>query len=88
MGFSPCSAREGDAREFAAKVGGVALAVVWVVKDGVDVVEDVPLGDGGVAVVGAELFESPIGDVFAAVAAVGIYCFPAKIAKPRLSAGA
>jgi len=40
------------------------------VQDGVDVVEDVPLGDGGVAVVGAELFERPVGDVLAAVGAV------------------
>jgi len=38
-------AGEGDAGEFAAEVGGVALAVVGVVEDGVDVVEDVPLGD-------------------------------------------
>ncbi len=34
---------EGDAGEFAAEVGGVALAVLGVVQDGVDVVEDVPL---------------------------------------------
>jgi len=32
--------------EFAAEVGDVALAVVGVVQDGVDVMEDVPLGDG------------------------------------------
>ena len=61
---------EGDAGEFAAEVGGVALAVLGVVQDGVDVVEDVPLGDGGVVVVGAELFEGPVGDVLAAVGAV------------------
>jgi hypothetical protein len=56
--------------QFAAEVGGVALAVLGVVQDGVDVVEDVPLGDGGVVVVGAELFEGPVGDVLAAVGAV------------------
>jgi hypothetical protein len=60
---------EGDAEEFAADVGGVAFAVFGVVQDGVDVVEDVPLGDGGVAMVGAELFEGPVGDVLAAVGA-------------------
>ena len=64
------SVRERDAGEFAAEVGGVALAVFGVVQDGVDVVEDVPLGDGGVVVVGAELFEGPVGDVLAAVGAV------------------
>src|SRR5450631_1375310 len=48
----------------------VALAVLGVVQDGVDVVEDVPLGDGGVVVAGAELFERPIGDVLAAMGAV------------------
>jgi hypothetical protein len=40
------------------------------VQDGVDVVEDVPLGDGGVVVVGAELNECPVGDVLAATGAV------------------
>jgi len=63
-------AGEWDAWEFAAEVGGVALAVFGVVQDGVDVMEDVPLGDGGVVVVGAELFESPVGDVLAAVGAI------------------
>jgi hypothetical protein len=48
---------------FAAEVGGVALAVLGLVQDGIDVVEDVPLGDGGVVVVGAELLERPVGDV-------------------------
>lgn len=55
-----------NARKFAAEVGGVALAVVGVVEDGVDVMEDVPLGDGGVGVVGAELVEGPVGDVLSA----------------------
>jgi len=41
------------------------------VQDGVDVVEDVPLGDGGVTVVRAEVFEGGVGDVLAAVGAVG-----------------
>ena len=45
-GFSPCGAGERDAGEFAAEVGGVALAVLGVVQDGVDVVKDIPLGDG------------------------------------------
>ncbi|MGC2258144.1 MAG: hypothetical protein WA594_07570, partial [Candidatus Sulfotelmatobacter sp.] len=62
---------EGNARKFAAEVGGVALAVLGVVQDGVDVVEDVPLRDGGVVVLGAELFEGPVGDVLAAVGGGG-----------------
>lgn len=33
-------------------------------------VEDVPLGDGGIVVVRSELFEGPVGDVLAAVGAV------------------
>ena len=41
-----------------------------VVQDGVDLVEDVPLGGGGFVVVGAELFERPVSDVLAAVGAV------------------
>jgi hypothetical protein len=36
----------------------------------VHVIEDVPFGDRVVPVVGAELSECPIGDVFAAVGAV------------------
>ena len=61
---------EWDARQFAAEVGGVAVTVLGVVQDGVDVMEDVPLGNGRVVVVGAELFEGPVSDVLAAVAAV------------------
>ena len=36
-------AHEWNAWEFAAEVGGVALAVLGVMQDGVDVMEDVPL---------------------------------------------
>lgn len=36
---------ERDAGEFAAKIGSVALAVLGVVQDGIDVMEDVPFGD-------------------------------------------
>jgi len=56
--------------EFPPQVGRVALAVLGVVQDGVNVVEDVPLGDGGVVVAGAELFERPVSDVLAAMGAV------------------
>ena len=62
--------REGDAGEFAFEIGLVAFAVGGVVQQAVDVVEDIPLGDGVVAVVGAEAVHRPVGDVFAAVAAV------------------
>jgi hypothetical protein len=50
-------AHERNAGKFAAEVGGVALAVLGVMQYGVDVMEDVPLGDGAVAVAGAKLFE-------------------------------
>ena len=49
------------------EIGGIALSVFGMVEQGVDVMEDVPLGDCVVAVVGAELCQCPIGDVFAAV---------------------
>ena len=62
--------RERDAGQLAFEVGLVAFAVERVVKQAVDVVEDVPLADGVVAVVGAEAIQRPVGDVFAAVAAV------------------
>lgn len=39
---------EGDAGEFLFEVGGETFAVGGVVEDGVDVVEEVFLGDGGV----------------------------------------
>jgi len=47
--------REGDARQLALKVGGVAGAVFGVVEQGVDVVEDVELGDGFLVIMRAEL---------------------------------
>jgi hypothetical protein len=61
-------AHEPNARQLPPQVGGVALAVLG---DGVDVVENVPLADGGVVVAGAELFERPVSDVLAAVSALG-----------------
>ena len=62
-----CGVHERNPRQFAAQIGGIALAVLGVVQDGVDVMEDVPLVDGRVVVVGAELFERPVGDVLAGV---------------------
>ena len=62
--------REGDARQLALEVGLVAFAVGGMVQQAVDVVEDVPLADRVVAVLGAELRQRPVGDVLAAVAAV------------------
>ena len=41
-----------------------------VVQERIVIVEDVPLGDGVVAVVGSEFYQCPIGDVFASVGAV------------------
>ena len=41
------------------------LAVLGVVQDGIDAMEDVPFGDGQIAVVRAELFERPVGYAFA-----------------------
>jgi len=75
-----CSAQERNARQLALQVGGVALAILGMVQDGVDVVEDVPLGDGRVAVVGAELFECPVRDVLAAVSGP-------TVRKPRSAVG-
>src|ERR1700680_1371066 len=59
-----------NARQFAAEVGGVALAIFGMMQDGVRVMEDIPLGDGRVCVADAKLFERPVGNVLAAVGAV------------------
>jgi hypothetical protein len=53
------------ARQFAVQIGSVALTVPAVVQDGTDVMEDVPLGDGTVAVADGELFQRPVGYVLA-----------------------
>ena len=47
--------REGDVRQVTFEVGGVGLAVGGVMQDGVDVVEDVPFGNGGILVMLTEL---------------------------------
>ena len=54
---------EGKAREFTAEIVGEARAVVRGVQDGIGVVEDLVLGDGRVAALGAELGERVVGDV-------------------------
>ena len=48
-----------DAGQLALQVGGVAGAILGVVEQGVGVVEDVPLGDGSVGVVGAKFVRAP-----------------------------
>jgi hypothetical protein len=63
--------REGNARQLALEVIGELLAVGRMVQDGVDVVEDVPLGDGRIAVVVPEFLQGGIGDILAAIGAVG-----------------
>ncbi len=55
------------------EVGGVALAVPGLVQDGMNVVEDVPLGDGRVVVVSAEFFERAVSDVLAGGGARATY---------------
>jgi len=47
--------------QLAAEIGGVLLPVLGVVQDGIDVMEDVPLGDRAVAVADAKLFQRPVG---------------------------
>lgn len=54
---------EVDAGELALEVGGVAVAVLGVMEDGVGSVEDVPLGDGAVGIVGAKFCECLVGGI-------------------------
>ena len=70
LGKTPKIRGEGDAGQFPAEVGGVFLPVGGMVQEGVDVMEDVPLGDGVIVVMGAELLQGPVGEVFPAVGAV------------------
>ena len=56
-------------REVAFEVRLILIAIVGMMQDAVVIVEDVPLGDGVVFVVRAELRQCPIGDVFAAICA-------------------
>ena len=51
-------ARKWDSGQVAFEIEGVAFAVAGMVQQTVDVVEDIPLGDGGVVVVAAELRSS------------------------------
>ena len=66
--------REGNAGQIALKVGLIAFAVDGIVQKPVDVVEDVPLADRVVAVVGAEAVQRPVSDVLVAIAAVLVVC--------------
>ena len=70
FGKAPEVRGQGDAGQFPAEVGGVFLPVGGMVQQGVDIMEDVPLGDGVIVVMGAELLQGPVGEVFPAVGAV------------------
>ena len=61
---------EGDMREVALEVHLVFLTIGGLVQEPVVVVEDVPFGDGVVAVVGSEFGQCPIGDVLLSVRVV------------------
>jgi hypothetical protein len=61
---------ERNARQLPAQVGGVALAVLGVVQDGVHIAKNVPLADRGIVVAAAELFERPVRDVLAPIGTV------------------
>ena len=70
VGESPEVFGEGDMREIALEVCLVFLAIGGVVQEPVVIVEDVPLGDGVVGVMGSEFRQRPIGDVLLSVCAV------------------
>ena len=61
---------KGDAGQFPAEVGGVFLPVGGMVQEGIDVMEDVPFGDGLIVIPGAKFLPGPVGEVFPAVGAV------------------
>ena len=60
----------GNMREVALEVRLILFAIVGMVQESVVIVEDVPLGDGLIVVVGSEFRQCPIGDVLLAVCAV------------------
>ena len=70
LGEAPEIRGQGEAGQFPAEVGGVFLAVGGMVQEGIDVMEDVPFGDGVIPVMGAELLQGPVGEVFPALGAV------------------
>ena len=67
---SPEVFSEGDMGQIALEVRFVFLAIVGVMQESVGIVEDVPFGEGVVLVVGSEVCQCPIGDVFTSVCAV------------------
>ena len=54
VGETPEIRGQGDPGQFPAEVGGVFLPVGGMVQEGIDVMEDVPLGDGVIVVMGAK----------------------------------
>jgi hypothetical protein len=61
---------KGDAGELPLEVGGVFLSILRMVEESVDVVEDIPLGDTFILIMGLELLNGLVSDVFLAVGAV------------------
>ena len=69
-GKSPKVFSERDMWQIALQVHLVFLAIGGVMQETVIIVEDVPLGEGVVAIVGSEFRQRPIGDVLLSVRAV------------------
>ena len=59
-----------DMWQVAFEVRFVFLAILRMMQESVGIVEDVPFCDGVVVVMGTEVCQCPIGDVFTAVCAV------------------
>ena len=59
-----------DMRQIALQIGGVTFAILRMMQEPIDIVEDVPLGEGIVAVMRAECRQCPVGDVFSAVRSI------------------
>jgi hypothetical protein len=56
-------------RQITLKILSVALAILRMVQDGIDIVEDIPFRYP-LTIPGLESLERPIGDVFAAISAI------------------
>ena len=61
-----------NVRQIALQIGGVTFAIVGMMQEPIDIVENIRLLDAIVSVMRPEVLQRPIGDVFSAVGAICI----------------
>ena len=70
IGECPEIRRIRDVRQIALQIGGVTFAILRMVQEPIDIVENIRLLDAIVFIMRPEVLQRPVGDIFSAVRSI------------------